>query len=380
MAFAICFARPQEKGHSFLMLQSITIEPDPREWSNLVARHAAGARTPTSSRPAAEAMSASDDTAASANTLADTSADASSSAAMETGRSSTAPPGASPGPDAVIFGRPRSEWIELTRAELFGRAWADLCLLADPHSAKPRAETASDAPSRLPATMQVPSPIIATGHQASFWHPGILAKYIALDAFAAARVLSHLEDTAPDTAPSSDKSTGLPTLGIRLELVVDHDGNDPLSITTPAFDDDAGRLTTRTTRLARPADGDPAGWSSLPTSELPVGLRPPAIALPPDDDENEALHRLPDAIASGLAAMRRGMYEARAALAAALDDNDDDDEVDSGTGGTTSEAGSGRAASLADQISLATARLRERSLGSSAARFIGSDSELDDGG
>ena len=80
-----------------------------------------------------------------------------------------------------------------------------------------------------PPTLRSDQPVIATGHQAQLWHPGILAKYIAL------RTAADKHDAAV------------------LNVIVDHDVYDPLRLDLPLVE--ASRLSVRTVQLAstRPA-------------------------------------------------------------------------------------------------------------------------------
>lgn len=117
----------------------------------------------------------------------------------------------------VLFDRGLAEWTTQTRRELLG-----------------------DGPALL----------LATGHQSGFWHPGILAKFYAMDAIA--------------DALDADCAA-------RLEIVVDQDDNDPASVTLPV------------TSLARPdtlatfvASLIPSGLDDL--RDVPAGLRSPADA------------------------------------------------------------------------------------------------------
>lgn len=76
--------------------------------------------------------------------------------------------------------------------------------------------------------------VIATGHQAWLWHPGILAKDMAMVA--------------------ACQSTGASPL----HLVVDQDAHEALSITVPTVDDE--ELGTRTLRLVSHDPAVPTGW------------------------------------------------------------------------------------------------------------------------
>lgn len=91
------------------------------------------------------------------------------------------------------------------------------------------------------------SNVVATGHQAGFWHPGILAKYLALDAAG--------ESLAADAL---------------VEILVDQDVNDLRTLRVPVIDGD-GVLT----------DFD-LPWTHWPEGEtaLPTGRQPPILAEP----------------------------------------------------------------------------------------------------
>jgi len=155
----------------------------------------------------------------------------------------------------TLLERPLADWISLSRRELL----------------------ASSAPC-----------IIATGHQSAFWHPGILAKYFALDASAAS--------LTPHAAC--------------LELVVDQDDNDPLALTLPVSPLAApDSLKLHNLALAPSVAPDPA--------DIPTGLRPPSdpfdpLPLPPDAQPAGS------SVSEGLRAMRAALYARRLAPSLAL--------------------------------------------------------------
>jgi len=163
-------------------------------------------------------------------------------------------------PDATILGRLASEWCSLTRREL----------LACDHQR-----------------------LIATGHQAGFWHPGILAKYFALDA--------------------AGESLGAEAL---VEVVVDQDVNDLRSIRVPVIDAE-DVLTARELT-----------WSQWPGEEHagPTGAQPPMLVDPHawrlEAGERLALPQLESrcrAMGQALGLLRRCESRAmQAALAAGL--------------------------------------------------------------
>ncbi len=113
-----------------------------------------------------------------------------------------------------VLGRSLQEWRRITRRELLGDSFGR---------------------------------IVATGHQAGFWHPGILSKYFALDA-AASRLVADAV----------------------LELLVDQDVHDLRSIRVPAVDPE-GVLVARDMR-----------WTHWPDDEEPqaTGVLPPILAEP----------------------------------------------------------------------------------------------------
>jgi len=115
-------------------------------------------------------------------------------------------------------------------------------------------------------------PVIMAGHQAVFWHPGILAKYLAADAPA--------------------KRLGASAAWV----VVDHDTDDPWMVRYPARDA-AGRLTARMFDLrgtgARREDGEIAVCrrpAMVPTREVPSDVASLEV--------RDGLTRIRDALAS----------------------------------------------------------------------------------
>lgn len=98
-------------------------------------------------------------------------------------------------------------------------------------------------------------PIIMSGHQAQIWHPGILAKLLALSA----------------AAEFADAAAAW--------IVVDHDDNDPFSIRAPIFGA-ADRLAVTTFSPERPAPAAPAcrqpTWMPPGVWSPPVGAQPAA--------------------------------------------------------------------------------------------------------
>jgi len=79
---------------------------------------------------------------------------------------------------------------------------------------------AFDPRARKPATLDPAQPVIATGHQCRFWHPGILAKLLAVNG-AAERHGSQ-----------------------RLHLIVDHDAHDAVTLDLPRRDGNTLRIDT----------------------------------------------------------------------------------------------------------------------------------------
>ncbi len=97
------------------------------------------------------------------------------------------------------------------------------------------------------------APIVATGHQPTMWHPGILAKYFAADE-AAQRVK-----------------------GYALWLVADQDAVDPFELRLPALDAN-GNLTTATHRLGPAPTPGIAASQIAPSTGAALFDRAPALS------------------------------------------------------------------------------------------------------
>ncbi len=108
-------------------------------------------------------------------------------------------------------------------------------------------------------------PVIMTGHQSGFWHPGILSKYIAADRLA--------------------KAIG----GVSSAIVVDHDVVDPIRIEA------VGEAETGEVRPVVVSLRPRSGAATLPRLEPPVTGRElkrwtdPGALLPTDRDEVERI-------------------------------------------------------------------------------------------
>lgn len=162
--------------------------------------------------------------------------------------------------DSTLLGRSLEQWRRLTRSELLGAE---------------------------------PARIVATGHQAGFWHPGILAKYHALDAAGAAMEADAL-----------------------VEIIADQDVGDLHIVRVPVIDGE-GILTERAVH-----------WSQWPHEERggPTGAQPPMLVDPHawrlDEAERFALPGLENrcrVMGQALMLMRRAASRAeQACLAAAL--------------------------------------------------------------
>ncbi len=98
--------------------------------------------------------------------------------------------------------------------------------------------------------------VIATGHQAAIWHPGILAKDLVIQAIRDRRI----EDGHAATA---------------IHFIADHDANDAGLVRLPAIAEDGVGLQTLAWRLRPPADGR----STRDRAAGPVAP-PPAVRSP----------------------------------------------------------------------------------------------------
>jgi hypothetical protein len=105
--------------------------------------------------------------------------------------------------------------------------------------------------------LPIDQPIIMTGHQAEFWHPGIVSKYIAANA-AADRIGAAVS-----------------------VLVVDQDANPPADIRYPDRDPKTGALIARTWNAL-------PGASALAERGVPLGSIPAESPAPPPQSELDA--------------------------------------------------------------------------------------------
>lgn len=160
----------------------------------------------------------------------------------------------SPLPTGTWHGKTAAQWRKLTRREL-----------------------------ALPADRI----IISTGHQAGFWHPGILAKYIAADALAEAIGRERVS---------------------AVHLVVDQDQNDCRWVDVP-LRRDGDRLTVESVRLLGPTDAEGSiGAASQSSTSRPTGMLPARAPLPLDQNLDGAL----PSVRAGLDAMHVALQLHRA--------------------------------------------------------------------
>ncbi len=145
--------------------------------------------------------------------------------------------------------------------------------------ARNHAATLGDEARTFRRELELPdrSPIIATGHQSGFWHPGILAKYIAADVLAGC------------------------TGGAAVSLVIDQDTSDPYALPVP----DAAESGVVELRLAR---GEHAGRT---------GARPVEPAGMPDLASEAPGERFVPALRDAVAALGAESRAPSAALHAA---------------------------------------------------------------
>ena len=104
----------------------------------------------------------------------------------------------------------------------------------------------------LPAWHHTPTRVIATGHQAWLWHPGILAKDLATH---------HLATHHLATRQSSSQNS---TETAAVHLVVDHDTHDALQLPVPVCEGDTLRRLILSLGPEQP--------------DIPTGMRPPLDA------------------------------------------------------------------------------------------------------
>ena len=126
--------------------------------------------------------------------------------------------------------------------------------------------------------------VVMTGHQAEFWHPGILAKYLAADAFAGAARRAGLKPRV-------------------VWLVVDQDSNEPWKVRFPSNAD--GRLFQ--TSWTFPFKGAASASTGIFAPDTPVCALPP---LEPTSDMERVLKQLSPALPS----VREGLLNIAQAL------------------------------------------------------------------
>ncbi len=128
---------------------------------------------------------------------------------------------------------------------------------ADPASREALLQAAHQNAHRLgtaaPASLDPALPLLATGHQAYLWHPGILAKDLALQA-------------------AADRLKAQP-----LHLIVDQDVHDVFSVQHPQITD--AQLYVQTTHLQRSRTRE--GNQDPTPANTPTGCQPPAELIPP---------------------------------------------------------------------------------------------------
>ncbi|MGE3107237.1 MAG: hypothetical protein AB7G11_03060 [Phycisphaerales bacterium] len=120
--------------------------------------------------------------------------------------------------------------------------------------------------------LRADTPVIMSGHQAGFWHPGILAKYLAMEAASAMCLQRGLVN-----------QTGW--------VCVDQDDNDAGLVRFP-IRDPAGRLRECRWNLAAGGGGASAGVKGAAVSSQPSR----AVPAPPDFDGEPALPSVPEAL------------------------------------------------------------------------------------
>lgn len=184
--------------------------------------------------------------------------------------------GADPHPQADCTGRDAGALDVLVRPDASGWGLAQGSSSRYENIARFRSELG------LPVDL----PIVMSGHQAQVWHPGILAKLLALRAFAQRR-----------------RACGV-------WLVVDHDDHDPFTVRAPIIGAD-GRLAVATFGPQTGTEGVPvcrrAAWDPVEAWRVPDGARAAAPGV------EQGLERVRAALARHAAAENAGEQAARAA-------------------------------------------------------------------
>lgn len=130
-----------------------------------------------------------------------------------------------------------------------GQRWRELVLQQSQGDMLGRSQAAWRELTRRELHLDTERPIVATGHQTLLWHPGILAKYLVVDAVA--------------------RELGLATANLIVDQHVDHFGE----VDVPVRRED-GSLATRTIMLTRGQSDVPMGLQPAFTAELPLNIHP----------------------------------------------------------------------------------------------------------
>jgi len=168
--------------------------------------------------------------------------------------------------DAQCLGLTISEWRDRTHRELFGyeRQFHNQWHRFSTGASGAKRSDPSSIDSCYETNSKPVQPIILTGHQAEFRHPGVYAKYLTMEAM---------------------RQAGL--AGSAVELVVDQDVNDPLTVRVPAHVHRGGLVVGKVRLVDRKPSGRSVGWQKpLSAGELIDEVERTLVRESPDESES----------------------------------------------------------------------------------------------
>jgi hypothetical protein len=174
------------------------------------------------------------------------------------------------------------------------KAWADLAIAH--HETLRASPAAFDRSKSMRAALGLPTDgiVIMSGHQAEWWHPGILAKWLAMEA--AVRVL---------------RDRGIEARAAW--VVVEQDSNEPWAIRVPSMTPDG----TVAQKVEWPLQ-ETSGAKLIPAADTPTGGLPPLIGAALNSEGWSG--KGPTSVSGGLELMRASLkaFEGEASLARQL--------------------------------------------------------------
>jgi hypothetical protein len=174
------------------------------------------------------------------------------------------------------------------------KAWADLAIAH--HESLRASPAAFDRSQSIRSALGLPTDgiVIMSGHQAEWWHPGILAKWLAMEA-----TVRVLRDRGHEARAAW--------------VVVEQDSNEPWSVRVPSMLSDG----TAAQKVDWPLQ-ETGGTKLIPAADTPTGCLPPLIGASLNNEGWSG--KGPTSVSGGLELMRASLkaFEGEASLARQL--------------------------------------------------------------